>query len=134
VSFPDVEAKLVELLGPYGMYKDEDGNIVQGATTYTSPDLQEVVATGAFYVVVKAGGGPQTRLQWKPGIQVAVYGKDRGALACAEDICEFLTQSVSRHYPFDRIDVQTSPQETPWPSDDVWLWTATYTAVVRRQS
>ena len=31
-----------------------------------------------------------------------------------------------------RID-DKAPLE-PWPSDDVWLWTATYTAVVRRQS
>jgi hypothetical protein len=133
VSFPDVEAKLVELLGPYGMYKDENGNIVQGATTFTNTDLQEVVATGAFYVVVKAGGGEQSRLQWKPGVQVAVYGKDRGALHCAEDICEYLNLNVSRHYPFDRITMQ-GPQETPWPSDDVFLWTFTGTAVVRRQS
>jgi hypothetical protein len=133
VSFPDVEAKLVELLGPYGMYKDETGNIVQGAVTYTDTDLQEVVATGAFYVVVKAGGGDQTRLQWKPGVTIAVYGQDRGALHCAEDICEYLNMNVSRHYPFDRITMG-GPQETPWPSDGVRVWTFNGTAVVRRQS
>lgn len=123
MSFPDVEAELVALLAPYGTVK-----------TFTDVDLQDVVAAGAFYIVVKAGGGQQDRLQWKPGVQIAVYGKDRGALACAEDICEYLTMSVSRHYPFDRVTVQNPPQETPWPSDDVRLWTSTYTAVVRRQS
>lgn len=123
MSFPDIEAKLVDLLEPYGTVK-----------TFTDVDLQDVVAGGDYYIVVKAGGGQQDRLQWKPGIQVAVYGKDRGALARAEDICEYLTMSVSRHYPFDRIDVQSPPQETPWPSDDVRLWASTYTAVVRRQS
>jgi hypothetical protein len=122
VSFPDVEAELVSLLEPYGTVK-----------TYTDTDLQDVIADGTKYIVVQAGGGQQDRLQWKPGVQIAVYGKDRGALATAEDICEYLTMSVSRHYPFDRISVQTPPQETPWPSDGVRLWTSTYTAVVRRQ-
>ena len=123
MSFPDVEAELVSLLEPYGVVR-----------TYTDLDLQDVVAGGSFYIVVQAGGGQQTRLQWKPGISIAVYGKDRGALARAEDICEFLTMSVSRKvFPFDRIDVQTPPQETPWAGDGVRLWTSTYTAVVRRQ-
>jgi hypothetical protein len=121
VSFPDVQAELVALLAPYGTVK-----------TYTDTDLQTVVADGTFYIVVQAGGGDQDRLQWKPGVQIAVYGKDRGALACAEDICEFLNLNVSRRYPFDRITMQ-GPQETPWPSDDVRLWTFTGQAVVRRQ-
>lgn len=134
MSFPDVEADLVALLGPYGMVTDpETGTLVAGAATTIGTDLQDVTASGAHYVVVHAGGGEQNHFQWKPNVQVMTFGADRGALATAEDICEYLTTQVSRHHPFDRITVQSSPQETPWAGDSVRLWTATYQAVVRRR-